>query len=413
MPDLDSSLKHLEESGAQASPSRVDGCNPIWLLDNDASMLRALGFASMFVMVAAVLSSCDNKPQDTLVRLDTLPSCSSDFTSYKDFVVNNQFGISVQNLYHHNIFLFDSKIAPWRPINGYRATVSGRFYHYEVDDSHNASSGHDAQCEYDWNIDVTPGPAFVTSMSEGSIECEITPASSLRNNSFFPQKGHEDECVLVGKNICVYGPWVRDIGNDSQQEIHPTEAIWWQNVTGSNSDIELVLVQDAACHRFAEIADYDFDEDHDGTNDYEAGWVPWVQYPQTEEIKIPFQYDSHTGRYIIINIEEVKSSNIVTALYPELADTDDGTDHKLKATSRFAIIAFNQPILAEVQEGSSTGPNLGIQFTDLCKSSTGIISGNIRVLTAIGHANTRDAGYIVLRFRISSGVNDNGQISTQ
>jgi len=43
MPDLDSSLKHLEESGARASSSRVDGCNPIWLLDDDASVLRALG----------------------------------------------------------------------------------------------------------------------------------------------------------------------------------------------------------------------------------------------------------------------------------------------------------------------------------------------------------------------------------
>jgi FixJ family two-component response regulator len=43
MPDLDFSLKHLQESGAQASPLRVDGCNSIWLLDDDASMLRALG----------------------------------------------------------------------------------------------------------------------------------------------------------------------------------------------------------------------------------------------------------------------------------------------------------------------------------------------------------------------------------
>src|SRR4029450_1456935 len=43
MPDLGSSLKHLEESGARASSSRVDGCNPIWLLDDDAFVLRALG----------------------------------------------------------------------------------------------------------------------------------------------------------------------------------------------------------------------------------------------------------------------------------------------------------------------------------------------------------------------------------
>ena len=43
MPKSDSSLKHPEESGAQVSPLRVDGCNSIWLLDDDASMLRALG----------------------------------------------------------------------------------------------------------------------------------------------------------------------------------------------------------------------------------------------------------------------------------------------------------------------------------------------------------------------------------
>jgi FixJ family two-component response regulator len=36
-------MKHFKESGAQASPLRVDGCNSIWLLDDDASMLRALG----------------------------------------------------------------------------------------------------------------------------------------------------------------------------------------------------------------------------------------------------------------------------------------------------------------------------------------------------------------------------------
>jgi FixJ family two-component response regulator len=43
MPESDSSLKHPEEIGAQVSPFRVNGCNSIWLLDDDASMLRALG----------------------------------------------------------------------------------------------------------------------------------------------------------------------------------------------------------------------------------------------------------------------------------------------------------------------------------------------------------------------------------
>jgi FixJ family two-component response regulator len=43
MLDLDTSLKHLKESGAQASPLGVNGCDSIWLLDDDVSMLKALG----------------------------------------------------------------------------------------------------------------------------------------------------------------------------------------------------------------------------------------------------------------------------------------------------------------------------------------------------------------------------------
>ena len=40
MPNSDLSLKHLKESGAPGSPSGRDG---IWLLDDDVSMLKALG----------------------------------------------------------------------------------------------------------------------------------------------------------------------------------------------------------------------------------------------------------------------------------------------------------------------------------------------------------------------------------
>jgi len=43
MPGLDSSLKHRDELGTQASPVGVSTCNSIWLLDDDASMLKALG----------------------------------------------------------------------------------------------------------------------------------------------------------------------------------------------------------------------------------------------------------------------------------------------------------------------------------------------------------------------------------
>jgi FixJ family two-component response regulator len=43
MLDSNSSLKDRKESGAETSPSGVNGCNSIWLLDDDVSMLKALG----------------------------------------------------------------------------------------------------------------------------------------------------------------------------------------------------------------------------------------------------------------------------------------------------------------------------------------------------------------------------------
>lgn len=368
--------------------------------------MKSMPFYTSVFLMAAISATCarDNTSQDTLVRLDTLPPCTEDFAGYANFVTKNQFGVSVQNLYHPDIFLYDSKKAPWRPINGRRETLGGRINKYFV------ATVHPDQREYDWNIDVIPSAAFAPWMGEGMIECEVTPALSLRDNKFFPPKGRESESPLVGKDICLYGPWVRDLGNDGQREIHPIEALWWRNISGSNSDVELILVQDAAIHRFTEIADYDFDEDHDGTDDSNPRWAPWVKYPQTEEIKIPFQYDPRSDRYSVIKIEVEKSLNVVTSLYRELEDADDEAEHKLKASSRLETTEINQPTLTEVHE--SRDSHLGIQFTEICKSSTGIISGNIRVLAAIGHPTNRRAGFMVLRFMKTFKTNS-GQVATQ
>jgi two-component system, LuxR family, response regulator FixJ len=43
MPHLQTSLEDIKESGVEAAPSGVNGCSSIWLLDDDVSMLRALG----------------------------------------------------------------------------------------------------------------------------------------------------------------------------------------------------------------------------------------------------------------------------------------------------------------------------------------------------------------------------------
>lgn len=334
-------------------------------------------------------------PVDTPVKVSALPSCGSDDAEAARFVNDNQFGVSVRNLHHHDIFRFDSKKGRWRPINGFRETLCGRLIKYSV------ATGHTDQKEYDWNIDVTPASVFAPSLGAGKVECEITPAVPLRENDVFPPKGSGRPSLLLGKDLCLYGPWVKDLGFHDQREIHPAEAIWWRGLS-NGAEVDVLLIQDAAIHRFTEFADYDFDEDHDGTLDSNPRWAPWVQYPQMEEIKIPFRYDPATARFPVITIESPRAVRVVTHLFTELADSDNGSNHKLRAAAAVPTV-LNQPILAEVRE--TVTQHTGVQFTDLCRSANGVVSGNVRVLVALGRPDTRDAGYLLLRFTTSSGSN--------
>src|SRR5438132_12799780 len=70
MLDLDTSLKHVEESGAQASPLGVNRCDGIWLLDDDVSMLKALG---RLMNSAGFIVEKFNHPAAFLARLEHAP----------------------------------------------------------------------------------------------------------------------------------------------------------------------------------------------------------------------------------------------------------------------------------------------------------------------------------------------------
>lgn len=353
------------------------------------------------------MHSCNSLPTDTFIRLDTVKVCTSEDEESFHFISNSELGLTVKNYDHENIYRYSAKTAPWKPINGYREVLCGQFSRYHVDSSHNTDSGHDHQCESDWNIDIVPSAVFAPSMGAGQVEGEVTPPLSLRSISFFPTEGNESRCPLTGKPIAIYGPWVSDLGHDNQREIHPAEAIWWQNSGAGTADIELILLQDAACNRFDDRSFYDFDEDGDGQPDSEPLWVPWEVYPQIEEVKIPFQYNGSNGNYTVMHIEEVEAENITTFLNPNLLDSDDGNDHKLKGTSLLGITPFNQPTLVEVQEEPSASVNYAIRFVDVCKAKDGTLMGYVQVLVSLGNANASDKhGYTVLH--ITQTVASNG-----
>ena len=122
----------------------------------------------------------------------------------------------------------------------------------------------------------------------------------------------------------------------------------------------------------------------------------WEIYPEVEEVKIPFQYNDRD--YSVIHIEEVEAENITTFLNPDLVDSDDGNDHKLRASGGDMSPRFNEPTLVEVQEQPTASLNYAVRFIDLCKANDGTLKGYVQVLVSLGNANTIEKhGYTVLR----------------
>lgn len=399
--------------------------------------IRVAVFAATLVLPAGRTVTAQNT--DTTIRQQSLSVCSDDFRAGFSHAVDNNFGLRVQNLHHHNIYGYYGRLGSWIPIDGYRATFGGVVKSYEV---YAGNPG-----EYDWNIIVRPGASFAPMFDRASslaesrvtaaagwwgwnivqrpkwhncggcenccVECEVTPPGSFRDSIWFPAKGSGRASTLVGRNVRFYGPWVLDTYHGSRPEIHPAEVIWFQRFEGDNRQIYVVIVQDAS-DRFDDNSDYIFDIDQDGVAESFPRWRPWVVFPQMEEIKVPFQYDRRNGKYTVITVDHVRGSNVRTSQYPELADSDDGTNHRLKVTRLpLGLTGIRLPTIVEVNETRSASTRVGVQFSDMCLSDEDVIMGYVRVLTAVGFPPSGAAGYQVLRFRKTSAVNRRRDLGTQ
>ena len=354
--------------------------------------------------------ACATAPVDTFTPSDELPACSADFT--RDFQnVLDTSRIDVRNL-HHAIYTEPAKKAPWQPVTGSRETLCGRLTRYKVETEHTD--------EYDWNLLTRPASAYTDMMDAAEarvqdrddwpkcgtpedycVEVEVTPDPVLRTNIWFPPKGSGLQSLLLNREICVYGPWVLDHGNNSQPEIHPSEVIWWENAPGN---VELLIVQDASSR-------FDQNHDYDTAPTTNTDWEPWVQFPMMEEVRIPFEYDRSAVKHTVIDIVQGLNKSAVTLLYPELADSDNGTNHKLRlGRSTVVNSATQRPILVEVNETGRSGDYLGVQFSDACVATDGKILGYVRVLTAIGHPDAKTTGFQKLQFKQQTVADPGGPV---
>jgi hypothetical protein len=130
--------------------------------------------------MSCLLHSCNNLPTDTVINLDNVKACTSDDEASFNFISNNELGLTVRNYRHENIYRYSAKKAPWKPINGYREALGGQFSQYYV------ASGHNDQCESDWNIDILPSAAFAPSMGAEQVEIHDDPTHARRVHLPFP-----------------------------------------------------------------------------------------------------------------------------------------------------------------------------------------------------------------------------------
>jgi len=345
-------------------------------------------------------------------RIDTskLPAPDGDYMKEFERIIQEQFGIKITNLSGHRIGCSKALPAPWRPVTGFRETLRGTLKKYEAATGHafGLYQGSDGiwymQGEYDWCLYIKPAPSYKEKFPADEIQGEVTPGENFRDTQWFPLKGTGRPSALLDYDICIYGTYVVDEGNDDWREIHPIDAIWWRRRPPGDNQVRVILLQDAAKGRFRKGGMFA----KDPCDDDFPEWKPWIEYPQLDEIRIPFTYDPADKKYWHIAVEVNKAMDITTHLQTEWQDSDSGAQHQLLQAGRFANadVLGQVPVLVRVtEEVGFDNRYIAVQFTDLTRDAGGVIRGYVQLVAALGDKLNIHEGVMVLTLTFNQEVN--------
>ena len=304
----------------------------------------------------------------------------------------------------------NSNINNWIPLSSEKQTICGvldRFGVFDGGESLGESIFDDS--EMDWNLFIIPNDEFSFLIEDAlkykggkgiycqedkwhtcgnnkvpCLEAEITPDESFYENPWFPKSTKVSP--LEGREVCFYGPWVRECLHAHRPEIHPSEMIWWRE----SNDYFMMFVQDDS-NRF------DSRDNFELKGSVPSDWKPWAAPPLTAQFRIAFEVKPNEHALPIPGIKpqqmvirELHSRFVVTENDKKAkADSDDGKNHKLVYKGR---------VLLSVLEAFENESNLGVQFVDVSKRGNGVIQGYVQLTTKIGGADIRgDEGYHVLK----------------
>lgn len=275
----------------------------------------------------------------------------------------------------------------WYPIRIEKQILSGKFYSFGVTDYGNES---------DWNIHVLPDSGFedfifdaipyrssnwyghddwgTTRDGKPLIEGEITPNKYRYGNPWFSNIRRES--YLIGKQICMYGPFVREEAHGNHPEIHPCEQIWWKE----GDDTYMVLLVADASYRFNDIGDY---EDRNATT---TNYTSWSRSSNQEtELSIPFSVKP--GQDVLyMSVQAEDNFNF----YAGASYTDPAVGNKYS-------ISYKGSTVVTVQEAADIDRYVGVSFRNVCfNKREGRLQGHLILNTAIGNGSEKE-GFVALR----------------
>ncbi|MFK7923078.1 MAG: hypothetical protein AB8H47_14035 [Bacteroidia bacterium] len=357
------------------------------------------GVLGLFLLLS--ITACDTTPENFVVRAADVPLCTTAKSDLFDYIETQTLGVEGFNPEDHYIGRFPAEryvnINNWRPLSSFKKTLRGRLHHFNVYDGMGD--------EMDWNNFVIPAPEFQNLIDEAlpykggagfwcrddgwhdcdgtddCLEAEITPDQRFYQNPWFPKS--PDDSPLEGKDICFYGPWVRECFHGHRPEIHPSELIWWRDKWGDADLFWLMAMLDDS-NRFDENNEFD-----NGGQSFPSSWRPWAKPPLTARFRIPFEVSTSAfGSRMNFSIGESFAHNIVTQEDPSIRkDADDGKVHVLEYEGRE---------LVTVTELQSNDSHIGVQFVDLCRTSNNKLKGFVQILTRMGKGIDDQEGYHVL-----------------
>lgn len=232
----------------------------------------------------------------------TTPVCTPDDLLELGRVVDKTQGVKGQDPVGYFIADFPAErfgilnINNWHPLSGYKETLCGELHHFNVYDGSGA--------EMDWNHFMIPTPDFEYLITDalpykggsgtwcqdddwhscvGENDCmegELTPDETFYENPWFPKS--VGDSVLEGRQICMYGAWIRECVHGHRPEIHTAELTWWKETWGTADLYWLMVLQDDS-NRFDTKDDFDIE----GTAPPE--WRPWAAAPMTAKFQLAFE----------------------------------------------------------------------------------------------------------------------------